>query len=485
LSNRTPRSPTWRRGSPQSEVDIANKRVRFLEDKLVFGSGRLTKDLYYALAQLYEQLAERQVEAAIRYAYLYERALAFFLGKPGISHVQVDYRDVNGALDFEEGADGKLITAADRLNADVLLVTEELAAIDPDDVLRPFTEPAFSLAREFPIEFSRFLQSPPGQTARMDFVISFHQLSRRRPDCHKLRIRRVVVRIPSIAASADFAGTLTHWGRFLVRDKDSTLDPATQRLLPTPAQVEEALRTQEQQGTAQAAIGGVIPYALAPQAVPFGVPSEVSGSFTSFTLGAFEGYGPAGLWQLELRNVRVANFSDITLIFDLEAATDTVALEAKVEPLIAAYEQELADAVAGGETLDRIKVFSLRRQFRDTFDALETGTGTVTLAVQDFNDQDFDGQGAKVRTVIAQALDANGEAVDGVQLEITKPGTSFVVARTTGADGLSEDFGQGQPPIQPPGNRPQGAGTWQVVLPQSAQFSRLGDLVLFFVCDSR
>jgi hypothetical protein len=464
-----------------SEVDIAAKRVQFLQDKLAFGGGRLDKDLYYALALVYEQLAERQVEMAIRYAYLYERAMAFYLGQPEISHIQLDYRSSNGALN----PDGELIEAADLLNADVLKVTDELGEIDPTDVRHAFTEPPFSLAREFPLEFSRFVQTPPGQTARMNFVISFHQLSKRRPDCYQVRIIKVVVRIPSIAASADFAGTLTHWGRFLVRDRDSTLDAGTVRLIPTPAQVDEALREQEQAGTAQAAIGGVIPYALDPQPIPFGVPSEVTSQFTQFTLGAFEGYGPAGLWQLELRNVNLRNLADVTLTFDLEAATDAVALEAKVEPLIASYEQELADQFIDGQTLDRMKVFSLRRQFRDAFDALKTGTGTFQLTPQHFDEQDFDGTNAKVRTVIAQALDPNGVGVAGIKLEITKPGTNFRVARQTGADGLSVDFSQGHPPIEPPENRPAGPGTWQVRLPDPTQNTTLGDLVLFFVCDFR
>jgi hypothetical protein len=472
----------------QSEVEIARRRVEFLEAKLAFGNGRLDKDLYYALAQLYEQLAERQVEAAIRTAYLFERAMAFFLGKPDIDHIQLDYRSGDGTLEFGLDADGRLITAADRLNEDVLLVQGELANIDEDDVRRPFTEPPFSLAREFPIEFSRFVQTPPGETARMDFVVSFHQLSKRRPDCHQVRINRVLVRIPSIAASSNFAGTLTHWGRFLVRDKDSTLDPAvepaTMRLVPTPSQIDEAL-LQQQQGTAQAAIGGVLPYALAVQAVPFGAPSDVTSQFTEFTLGAFEGYGPAGTWQLELRNVNVRNMPDITLTFDLEASTDASDLEARVEPLIAAYEQELADEFVDGETLDRMHVISLRRQFPSDFEELATGAATFELSAGDFSGPDFDGEEARVRTVVAQALDSDGAGIEGVGLQIAKPGTDLALARTTVSGGFSEDLSAGRPPIQPPESRPAGVGTWEARLTEQGQFDALEDLVLFFVCDFR
>ena len=184
----------------------------------------------------------------IRYAYLYERALAFFLGKPASSTSRWTTAAPPASLRANE--DGKLITAADRLNEDVQLVTAELARIGPEDVRHAFTEPPFSLAREFPVEFARFVQTAAGETARMDFVLSFHQLSKRRPDCHQVRIIRVVVRIPSIAAAANFAGTLTHWGRFLVRDRTATLtDPEAVRLIPTPEQVEEALREQREKGT--------------------------------------------------------------------------------------------------------------------------------------------------------------------------------------------------------------------------------------------
>jgi hypothetical protein len=465
-----------------SEVTIAESRVGFLEDRLDFGPGRFDKDLYYALALFYEQLAERQVEAAIRSAYLYERALAFFLGKPGIAHIQFDYRNRAGEL-FELDADGKLITAADRLGDDVLKVTDEETNIE--DVRRGFREPPFSLAREFPLEFSRFVQTPPGQTARMDFVISDYQLSKRRPDAHQVRIIRVVVQIVGIDASANFAGTLTHFGRFLVRDMDSTLDPRTVRLIPTPQEVENALREQREGGTPQAAIGGVIPYALEAQPILFGVPSDVTSQFAEFTLGAFEGYGPAGVWQLELRNVNVRNIADVTLTFDLEGMADVSALENRITPLIAAYEQELADEFVDGETLDRMKVFSLRRQFRDTFEALETGTGTLELRAEHFDNSDFDGEDARVRTVVAQALDPDGVGVAGVQLRISKPGTNFLLSRSTGADGFSEDFSQGRPPIQPPENRPAGVGSWRVRLPQRTQFNALDDLVLFFICDFR
>jgi hypothetical protein len=56
--------------------------------------------------------------------------------------------------------------------------------------------------------------APNTKTARIDFVIAFHQLSKRRPDCHQVRIIKVVVRIPSVSAADDIAGNLTHGDGF-------------------------------------------------------------------------------------------------------------------------------------------------------------------------------------------------------------------------------------------------------------------------------
>jgi hypothetical protein len=178
----------------------------------------------------------------------------------------------------------------------------------------------------------------------------------------------------------------------------------------------------------------------------------------------------------------VRSFADITLTFDLEAAADATELEARVGPLIEAYEQELANQFVDGETLDRMHVVSLRRQFPNDFDELASGVGTFELTAPHFSTLESDGENARVRTVVAQARDGDGAGVAGIALEIAKPGTDFVLARTTVAGGFSEDLTAGRPPIVPPEGRPLGPGTWQLSLTQG-QFEALEDLVLFFVCD--
>jgi hypothetical protein len=67
------------------ELNLLQRRIEFYTQKLTFLANRgLNTDLLYALAELNERRAERQLEAAIALAYLYERAVAFFLGEPNI-----------------------------------------------------------------------------------------------------------------------------------------------------------------------------------------------------------------------------------------------------------------------------------------------------------------------------------------------------------------------------------------------------------------
>ena len=439
------------------EEEIAKDRRDFVQNRFdTTGGRRLNKELYYELARRFEQLAELHLDAAVRFAFLYERAVAFFLGQPGLEVITgFDYRDPNG----------ELFTAAGDLGADVDRITEQFGTAKED----VFFE-TFSLRSEYPIEFGRFLQ-----TGVMEFAISLYQLDKRRPGTHQVRIVEVKAEIRGLVPPTGFSGDLTHMGRFLLRDRQSTLDPGTVRLIPTDEELAAAFQRQEQEGTAQAAVGGVIPYALDPDTIQLNTETLAGGTDESqeFLLRLFEGYGPTGLWRLELRDVNLAFISDIFLRFTLKTVeTDIFELKEKVETLVARYEEELA----GGDVLDRIHVVALRQRFPDAFDGLATGTAAFPL-----REEDFDEAGASVKTVVAQALDPEGAGVGGVGLEISKPGTGFVVARVTGPDGFSEDFDAGFPPVEPPGNRPPAAGTWQIRLTDPAQSGALGELRLFFV----
>src|SRR5262249_47325203 len=81
------------------ERDLSQQRIAFYTQKRAFLANKaLNADFLYALAEINRKRAERQLEAANFLAYLFERALAFFLGEPNISYIQFDYLDRAGGI---------------------------------------------------------------------------------------------------------------------------------------------------------------------------------------------------------------------------------------------------------------------------------------------------------------------------------------------------------------------------------------------------
>jgi hypothetical protein len=443
------------------ERALSQQRIAFFAQKRAFlGNKELNADFLYSLAELNRRRAERQLGAAIFLAYLFERALAFFLGAPSIRKIQFDYLD----------RPGRILDAVGALKADFLSVLTERDK--PDAMKFDFFEQSISLRESYPIQFSRFLQ-----TGMMDFNFSLYQLSKLRPASHQCRLREVGVEIIGLIPATGFSGTLTHRGRFLVRDKTATLvDPAATRLIPTDAQLAQALEEQRQQGLGVAAVGGVLLYDLPSDTKELSLNTQ----FVSHeppnqdTLSIFEGHGPTGLWHLKIQDLERLRISDIVLHFAIVSrASDVDVLEPKVLDLIGKFEAELAE----GDSLDRISGFSLLHSFRDAFSALQTGPATVNLAQENFPSGLTHLQ---FKTVIAQALDQQGKGVPGVKLEIGRPDVGFNQERVTLTDGFSEDL-DAPPQTRPRDQRFPVIGAWQIRLPNPAQFAQLRDLRLFFM----
>jgi len=455
------------RAIAQNEVGIAllerrisELRIEFYEQKLAFlKDKRLNADVLYALAGLNEKRAERQVEAAIFLAYLFERALTFNLGELDIRHIQFDY------LDRPLG----IFDAVAALEEDFNLVAREVAEVTQQKL--GFFEESISLRESYPIQFSRFLQ-----TGEMDFVYSLYQLSKSGPATHQCRLREVGVEVRGLIPPTGFRGTLTHSGRYLVRDRETTIDPSVTRLIPTEEQLVQALEEQRQKGLAAAVVGGVLYYNLEPESkelsqktqfVSPNPPSEV-------TLDLFEGIGPTGLWHLEIREHGKLAISDVVLHFAIVSReSDPFLLEPKVEELIRSYENELAE----GDLLDKISAFSLRQNFPDTFFSLQTGPADLLLTEEDFPNGLTNLQ---FKMVIAQALNQTGKGIPGVALEISKPEIGFKQERVTQSDGFSEDLDV-PPETLPRDQRFPVAGTWKIRLSDPAQFAQLADLRLIFM----
>jgi hypothetical protein len=449
----------------QLEAQVARIRREFVETRLALTGGRrLSKDLFYALARTFEALAQAQLETAILFAYLYERALAYFIGKPSIRHIRFDYLDQTGGV----------LAAPGLLSADVGFVTDELGKPDLPK-LDEFVE-QLSLRQTYPIEFAQLQQ-----TRRMDFVLSLYELDKRRPGSWQARLIRAEVELRGLIPPTGFSGSLTHMGRFIVRDRAATLDPAVDRLLPTPAEVTAALARQERGEAATAAVGGVVAFDLGPDTKELDAQSQtgMTPEVQRFSLGLMEGYGPAALWRLELRGVDPRLLADVVLTLHLRAfETDPFDLQPKVEELIARFEEDQELTV--GDTLDRILTVPLRQRFPDALPKLATGPATLTLAPTDFVS---DLPQPRVKAVLAQALDAQGRGVAGVGLEIARTDAGFTLARTTTATGFSEDL-SAPPALLDPADRFQAPGDWIVRLADPAQAAALDDLRLFVVYEA-
>jgi hypothetical protein len=288
-------------------------------------------------------------------------------GAADIRHIRFDY------LDRPLG----ILDAVAALENDFNLVGQELAKVTLEKL--DFFEETISLRESYPIQFNRFLQ-----TGEMDFVYSLYQLSKNGPATHQCRLREVGVEVKGLLPPTGFRGTLTHNGRYLVRDKETTVrDPRVTRLIPTEAQLAQALEEQRRQGSATAAVGGVLFYSLEPEAKELSQKTQFVSSNppSEITLDLFEGIGPTGLWHLEIREHGKLAISDILLHFAIVSReSDPLSLEPKVEALIRAYETELAE----GDQLDKISAFSLRQNFPDVFSGLQSGQADLVLAQDDF-----------------------------------------------------------------------------------------------------
>jgi hypothetical protein len=443
------------------QQQLSADRLAHLERKAAFlQNKRMNAEFLFDRAAVREQRAERQLDVAIFLAYLCERALAFFLGKPDVKHIHFDYRDTEPGV----------VAAAEALKAafEHMQFVEE-AALDQEQIGN-FVE-RLSLVENYPLQFQQFLESDDG---RMDFVYSLYQLSKDRPATHQCRLYAVGIEVKGLVPEGELRGTLSHSGRFLVRDRASTLDPATTRLVPTDAEIEQALAEQRANGTAVAAVGGVLIYALPePDVLDLSQGSPLLPPPPStFTLSTFEGHAPIGLWSLQVENHRSFQITDIVLHFGIiNRQSDPNALRDRVLELVIEYEAELTE----GDQLDRVDGFSLRNQFPDAFFSLESGQATFTFDAEMFRPDLTDLQ---LKAVVVQAVDEEGDGLAGIEVEIRRDEFGFSRGRVTGSGGFSEDLDAGLEVLERDDRFPV-LGEWQVALPQPGQFEQLGDLRLF------
>jgi hypothetical protein len=442
------------------ESDIAESRLAFVRDTL--DSRQFRANRLYALTNAWEALTRRHAAAALEALFLFERGIAF--------------RRFNDPQIVQGASSDPLFAPGELREMHTHLAT---AALADGEGQSSFPLPPISLRTRYPIEFHRFRQD-----GRMEFVISLYDVERHmRLNGHSnIRIKKVEVDISGLIPPTGFIGTLIHRGVMMFRDLDATMtEPRPERLLPTADEVEAAISKLERGGL-RAIAGGVALLALDEDTLRFSSrPQEpLPTDELDFELEPIENYGLTGTWFLQVDGMNVHDILDVRLLFTVSFEERDTELAARVDELIAAYDDELR----GQDQLDLIQAFSLSERFSDAFLELETGQAAFELREEDFEPGITD---LKVKTVIAQALDDERNAVEGLALEISKPGTSLSLARTSGPDGFSEDL-SGEIPTVPIPERPLIVGTWQVQLPDPGQFARMGedgDLLLFFVYEFR
>ena len=443
------------------EQELADVRRAGLEAQLKrLGNRLLNADLFYALSNLYGQMAERNLEAAIRWVYLYERAVAFKRVDFDLAPVELDYRREVAGRDTS-------IPAPDRLHELVTKIGEADASPTQSQLLE---ENPISLRTSYPIEFHRLLQ-----TGETDFAISLYDLEKLRPGAYHRRLVRVRVEVTGLIPQTGFGGRIEHEGFFVLRDRASTLGPpAATRLLPTEERMFEALQNL-QRGTVQGdPVDGVIFYLLSPnrQELSAETPPENTNPEAS-ALALFEGHGETGRWHLEIDNIDLRLITDVLIYFRIKLPQSDGELQETVEDLLAAYEAE-----GGSEDLDKIALISLRSQFADAYDALPNGPGVFNLDEDDVPPNITE---LRVKTIVGQVVDTDGTGVAGVGMELSSVDNVFSMTRTTGDEGFTEEMDEAIPFVQPPEDRVPLIGRWEVRLTDQADFDRIDDVRLFVI----
>jgi hypothetical protein len=440
------------------EKRIADSRLQFVKDAITAKQlGAFNADRFFALANAYEDMTRRNVDAAFEDLYLFERAIAFRRLKP---------------LHVVEPA----VTTLDPLLApselDGIFATLREAAKADGKGQNAFPLPPWSLRTHYPIEFARFVQAPP--TEGMEFVISLYDVEKLLHGTFNVRIKKVGVEVVGLVPPSGFIGRLTHRGVTLLRDREATLNPPSGRLLPTDVQLQQAIADLESGREERVVVEGVVPLVLGEDSLLISSEPDVviTGDDAQFDLAPIENYGLTGTWHLSIEGLDLRLITDVRLRFVVSLPEADSQLDAHILSLIDAYETELAD----GGALDLILPVSLRQRFADTFFQLETGQGSFVLRDEDVPNGITN---LRVKALVAQAVDRDGKGVAGLGLEMSKLDTPFSLTRTTGADGFSENLNADLPEIPEP--RPAVTGAWQIRLLNPAQFAALDDLRLFYV----
>jgi hypothetical protein len=431
-----------RREIAAATLDFMGEQIRRIQAR------ELNADLFFAAAESFRRLAERHLNAAIQWAYLYERAVIFKRLVEDEHHIGFEYA----------GGPGGLLTAVDALR-------EGLTAVEEADV--PQTKfqllaETYSLRTWFPLEFAELLR-----TGAMDFTFSLFELNKRRPGVYRQRIKQIDVKV-QFPPPSGFTGRLIHGGSFMLRDRDTTLAATT--FMPSEEELQAALDALGAGASQGIPVGGVIPFVLDVDSIELSA-DPAGGEADPAAQALIEGYGPAANWRLEIENVDMRHISDVLLTITFLIPESDQQLAAKVKELIAEHETQVLFVE---EAPDLISPFSLRERFPAEFAQLAGGSADFTLRPNDFPAAATQ---RRLKTAVLQAVDAAGKGVEGIALELSRPGTAFARTGTTGPTGFGEDL-SGPLAVLEPADRPDVEGDYVVRLADPTQLQALDDLLL-------
>jgi hypothetical protein len=320
----------------------------------------------------------------------------------------------------------------------------------------------YSLRSLFAVEFDELLR-----TGAMDFTFSLFEVNKRRPGVHRQRIKQVEVKV-EFPPPSGFTGRIIHGGSFMLRDRDTTLAAST--FMPSAEELQAAIDALGDGAAQGTPVGGVIPFVLDLDSIELSA-DPTTGEADPAAQALIEGYGAAGNWRLEIENVDMRHISDVLLTITFLIPESDPQLAAKVKELIATHE---AEVLFGGEAPDLISPFSLRNRFPAELVQLANGSVDITLRSDDFPTAT---SARRLKTAVIQAVDAAGKGVPGIALELSRPGTAFTRAGTTGDTGFSEDLA-GHVTVLDPADRPAAEGAYLVRLPDPTQLQQVNDLLL-------
>ena len=229
------------------ETEIARLRSKRIGKMLdLIDAPEFDRKTYLAMASTVDQVRDWYLDEATRVGYLAEKALAFELDEPDLQQFKLDYGF------YGQSASTMLLVDLQAMYTHQRDALRERHAAD-----EPISHP-ISLRQLYPVEFARLIQS--GVT---HFATNLYDFDRDHPGTYGRRIARVDVEVHALSGPDGIKGSLTHSGSFLMRNKEGTL--ATNRLLPSAKEIEEALQGARENGLAAVRLPGVTAYTLEPR----------------------------------------------------------------------------------------------------------------------------------------------------------------------------------------------------------------------------